>query len=112
MATNRAAMSSSRPRLPRGLVKLSRWERACFSHFGSGATIAPTNSASTLVVIVVIVSSPAEADSQQPEKDDAGEGSRRRAPESPAAKCRADRLCELPDQGPAAGQKRTSLESV
>jgi hypothetical protein len=45
-----------KPRLPRGFVRLSRCDRACFSHLGSGATISPTNSANRFEVIVVMVS--------------------------------------------------------
>src|SRR5882762_6702315 len=112
MAMNRAAMSSSRPRLPRGFVRLSRCDRACFSHLGSGATISPTNSVNMLAVIVVMVSSPAEPDSQQLTSDGAGEGNRKLSPECQAAKGLVDRLCVPPDQAPAAAQKRKCLESV
>src|SRR5712692_7635498 len=112
MAMNCAAMSSSRPRLPRGFVSLSRWERACFSHFGSGATISPTNSVNMLEVIVVTVPSPVEPDCHPLISDGAGEDNRKLSPKCQVAKGLADRPCVPPDQAPVAEWKRTRLESA
>src|SRR5260370_4176155 len=109
---NRAAMYSSRPRLPSGFVRLSRCVRACFSHLGSGATISSMNSASISELIAVIVFSPAKPDSHQLTADGVEEGNRMLFPECQVAKYLAGGLCVLPGQVPTTERTRMCLESI